>query len=329
MASAERGPGDLGEPQGRRLEDNPRYVWALLRSAVDYLALNTAPGREMAVRAKPYPDPFVFSHLEAHAGAELGCWVGMRSEPAPLVLFVPGTFATKDAAATRGKVMRLFEETGGHACVIDQRGFGHSNGTRSTAGYLEAYDLAHIARAFAEDDRVTGIVLVGESLGAVAALGAATHAEDAIDGVLAINPFADLEWIVRWIATHPPRSHPFHLTFHAFRTMLRRVTGRPNETFDRYVAKVAGSLGMSPAELSYRVSPRFHVGRLRVETLMLHAVDDPIVPFFHAHTLRAAAKGNPRVRIHLTNMGGHTYFDLVDEAWYWDTVVRFVREVTA
>jgi hypothetical protein len=103
----------LGEPQSPSLTENPRYFWNLLRAAVDYTLLNTETGREMMRRAKPYPDPFVFSHLKAHAGAELGCWVAMNQEPGPLILFVPGTFATKDATNTRAKVLRIQEETGG------------------------------------------------------------------------------------------------------------------------------------------------------------------------------------------------------------------------
>lgn len=328
MASQSPEGGELGEPKGRRLEQNPRYLWTVFRSAVDYLALNTQTGRDVMMRAKPYPDPFVFSHLEAHAGAELGAWVGMRPDPAPLVILVPGTFATKDAASTRGKALRVFKDTDAHVCTLDLRGFGHSAGTRSTAGFLESHDLAHVARHFRADERVTHVVLAGESLGASASLLAATHAPEAVDGVLAINPFADLEWAIRWITNHPPRWHPFHVAYHAFRTLLRHVTGRPDEEFTRYIGKVAAGLGMSAAELSYRASPRFHLREIQVPTLVLHAIDDPIVPAFHAHVLRAVAAGNDRVRVHLTSMGGHTYFDIVDEDWYWETVTGFIREVS-
>lgn len=318
---------DLGEPQGRRLEENPRYLWTLFRSAVDYLALNTEIGRDMMHRAKPYPDPFVFSHLEGHAGADIGCWVSMREGPAPLIVFAPGTFATKDAASTRDKVLRLHEETDAHLCAIDLRGFGHSSNHRSTGGYLEGYDLAHIAQDFKADDRVSQVILAGESLGAASSLLAPQHAQEAVDGVLAINPFADLEWAIRFLSTHPPRSHAFHVPYHAFQTLLRHVTGRDKETFDAYMAKVAASLGMTMAELSYRASPRFHINELRIPTLVLHAVDDPIVPALHAYVMREAARTNPQVRVHLTETGGHTYFDLVDEAWYWDTILSFLREV--
>ncbi|MDX1611196.1 MAG: alpha/beta fold hydrolase [Candidatus Thermoplasmatota archaeon] len=317
----------MGEPEGRRLEENPRYLWTLFRSAVDYIALNTETGRDMVHRAKPYPDPFVFSHLEAHAGAELGAWVGMLDEPAPLILFVPGTFATKDASNTRAKVLRLQDEVGAHAVALDQRGFGHSSTTRSTGGYLEAFDLAHIADHFSQDQRVEEIILVGESLGAAASLLAPVRSRGSITGVLAINPFADLEWVIRFIATHPPRSHAFHVAYHAFKTLLRHITGRQDEEFDAYMAKTATSLGMTMAELSYHASPRFHLGELQVPTLILHAVDDPIIPAFHAHILREVARENPLVNTHLTRTGGHTYFDLVDEAWYWDTVLGFLREV--
>lgn len=326
MVPAEDEDRGFGEPQ-RRLESTPRYLWRVVRTAVDYLALNTETGREMMLRAKPYPDPFVFSHLEGHAGAELGCWVGMRQEPAPLIVFIPGTFATKDAANTRDTVMRLYEESQAHLCTVDLRGFGHSSDLHSSAGYLESLDVAKIARDFAADERVTDVILAGESLGGSTALIAAKRARRAIDGVLAANPFADLDWIIRLLSTHPPRWHPSHLVHHAFETFLRHVTGVPEARFDVYLERMAENSGLAIPELTYRASPRFHVSQLRVPALVLHATDDPVIPAFHAHIIEAAAQGNPNVTVHLTEMGGHATFDIWDEAWYWDTVDSFLEEV--
>lgn len=328
MATSEDEDRGLGEPE-RRLESTPRYLWRVVRTAVDYLALNTETGREMMVRAQPYPDPFVFSHLEAHAGAELGCWVGMRQSKAPLVIFIPGTFATKDASNTRDKVVRLYEETQAHLCTIDLRGFGHSSDLHSTAGYLESLDVAKIARDFQQDDRVSKVILTGESLGASTSLIAAKHAREAVDGVLAVNPFADLDWIIRLISTHPPRWHPGHLIHHAFETFLRHVTGEPQARFDVYLERMAENSGLTVPQLTYRASPRFHVSEVRVPTLVLHATDDPVIPPFHAHVIDGASKGNPNIRVHTTEMGGHATFDIWDEDWYWETVHGFLEEVLA
>lgn len=327
MAESEDEPEGYGEPQ-RRLEETPRYLWRVVRTAVDYLALNTETGRDLVRRAKPYPDPFVFSYLEAHAGAELGCWVGMREGPAPLIVFVPGTFATKDAANTRDKVMRMFEETGAHLCTIDLRGFGHSSDLLSTAGYLESLDVAHIARHFADDERVSSIVLAGESLGAATSIIAAKHAREAVDGVLALNPFADLDWMIRLISTPPPRWHPSQLIHRAFQTFLRHVTGEEGARFDAYLERAAENLGLTHPQVAYRASPRYHIADLATPTLILHATDDPVIPPFHARVLEGASQGNPNVTVHMTEMGGHATFDVWDEDWYWDTVHSFF-EVTA
>ncbi len=316
----------LGDPTGGGLE-TPRHLWRVVRTVVDYLALNTKTGREMMVKAKPYPDPFVFSHLDAYAGAELGCWTGIRSEQAPMVVFVPGTFATKDAGNTRSKVVGLFEAIDVHACAVDMRGFGHSSGLHSTAGYLESRDVAAIARHFAGNDRVSHVILVGESLGASTVLGASRHEPDAIDGVLALNPFADLGWMIRRLSNHPPRWHPAHLIHHAFETFLHHVTGDEATTFEEYLLAGAQNIGLSWIELVHETSPRNHVVATRVPTLVLHAVDDPIIPAFHAHVLDRAARGNTNVDVHMTKMGGHASFDLVDQDWYWDTVVGFIEEV--
>ena len=319
----------IGQPTGGRLDEHPRHLWRVLRAAVDYLALNTETGREMMVKAKPYPDPFVFSHLEGHAGAELGCWTGILDQQAPMVVFAPGTFATKDAGNTRTKVVGLFEAMDVHTCAIDLRGFGHSSELHSTAGYLEAMDVAEIARGFQANDRITDVVLVGESLGASTVLGASRHEPDAIDGVIALNPFADLGWMIRRLAHEPPGWAPARFIHHAFATFLRHVTGDEATTFEDYLLASAATIGISPLELVHEASPRNHVVGTRVSTLVLHAVDDPVIPAFHAHVLARAARGNPNVEVHMTEMGGHASFDLVDQDWYWETVVGFIEEVSA
>ncbi len=324
----DEGPEGYGEPE-RSLESTPRYLWRMIRSAVDYMALNTETGRELIVRAQPYPEPFVQSHLTAHAGAELGCWVGMREGPAPMIVFVPGTFATKDAANTRDKVLSLFERTPAHLCALDLRGFGHSAGLHSTGGYLEGLDLAEIARRFQEDERVSHVVLAGESLGATTCLLAAYHAPQEVDGVLAVNPFADLDWMIRLLSTPAPRWHPGNVVHHAFHRFLRHVSGTDEARFDTYLERMAEIAGLSVADLTYRASPRFHIGHVSSPTLVLHAVDDIVIPAFHAHVLREAAEGNPSVNVHLTEMGGHTMFDVWDETWYWATVDVFLEEVLA
>lgn len=326
MADDEDPREDFGEPE-RRLESTPRYLWRMIRSAVDYMALNTETGRELITRAQPYPDPFVQSHLAAHAGAELGCWVGMREDPAPMIVFVPGTFSTKDASNTRDKVLGLYERTEAHLCALDLRGFGHSSELHSTGGYLEGLDLAEIARGFQGDERVTHVILTGESLGAAACMMAAYRAAQDVDGVLAVNPFADLDWMIRLLSSPPPRWHAGNVVHHAFHRFLRHVSGDEVDRFDTYLERMAEIAGLSVPELTYRASPRFHVGKISSPTLVLHAVDDIVIPPFHAHVLREAASGNPNVNVHLTEMGGHTMFDVWDETWYWATVDVFLEEV--
>jgi pimeloyl-ACP methyl ester carboxylesterase len=319
----------IGQPEGGRLDEGPRHLWRVLRAAVDYLALNTETGREMMVKAKPYPDPFVFSHLEGYAGAELGCWTGFRDGQAPLVLFVPGTFATKDAGNTRTKVVGVFEESDVHACAMDLRGFGHSSELHSTAGYLEAMDVANIAESFQANPRVTDVVLIGESLGASTVLGASRHSPDAIDGVIALNPFADLGWMIRRLSNRSPGWDAARLVNQAFEVFLRHVTGDEATTFEEYMLASAANIGTSWIELVHETSPRNHVVDTSVPTLVLHAVDDPVIPAFHAHVLERAARGNPNVEVHMTELGGHASFDIVDSDWYWETVISFIREVRA
>jgi predicted alpha/beta-fold hydrolase len=223
----------------------------------------------------------------------------------------------------------LLEEADDHACAMDLRGFGHSSELHSTAGYLEAMDVANIAESFQANPRVTDVVLIGESLGASTVLGASRHSPDAIDGVIALNPFADLGWMIRRLSNRSPGWDAARLVNQAFEVFLRHVTGDEATTFEEYMLASAANIGTSWIELVHETSPRNHVVDTSVPTLVLHAVDDPVIPAFHAHVLERAARGNPNVEVHMTELGGHASFDIVDSDWYWETVISFIREVRA
>lgn len=95
---------------------------------------------------------------------------------------------------------------GYHALLFDFRGSGRSEGGHTTAGYLEVWDV--LAAVHWLKDRIGGrpVGVVGISMGAAAAITAATETEE-IAAIVADSPFAHLEGVmqerVREIVPHP------------------------------------------------------------------------------------------------------------------------------
>lgn len=95
---------------------------------------------------------------------------------------------------------------GYHVLLFDFRGCGRSEGEHTTAGYLEVWDVLSAVHWL--KDRIGGrpVGVLGFSMGAAAAITAATETED-IACIIADSPFAHLEGVmreqVREIVPHP------------------------------------------------------------------------------------------------------------------------------
>lgn len=97
-------------------------------------------------------------------------------------------------------------QAGYNVLLFDFRGSGRSEGDHTTAGYLEVWDV--LAAVHWLKDKTSGqpIGVLGISMGAAAAITAATETED-IAAIVADSPFAHLEGVmrehVREIVPHP------------------------------------------------------------------------------------------------------------------------------
>jgi pimeloyl-ACP methyl ester carboxylesterase len=140
-------------------------------------------------------------------------------------------------------------------------------------------------------------------------------------GVLALAPPADLAEAMAYVSLRPPLAHPLFatwLTLRAAATTRSRATGvRIDPVTPREAAELAipAYYGVDAAEAARRSSPLAFVAELRVPVLVLHAVDDIVVPVSHADRLAAAAAGNDCVAVLRTEWGGHTAYDSLDPAW--------------
>lgn len=179
-------------------------------------------------------------------------------------VFVHGFAATSDevrvVAATRA-----LQEHGFDVVSYDGRGHGRSGG-EATLGDLERLDVAAAVDALAVDDEP--VVLVGESMGAIAALRHAAADPARIGGVVAISCPA------RW-----------RLPRNARGVLSAVLTQTPP---GRYVAR--RSMRVRIARRLHRPAPPIDlVARLQAPLALVHGRVDPFISWTDAEVLHAAA----------------------------------------
>src|SRR5438552_2019629 len=98
-------------------------------------------------------------------GARLAAWHGPGRPGARAVLFLPGTFQTKDDTSRKRRAMQLWRRFGAHVLIVDQRGFGGSAAHAPSGGGQEARDALVAAEWLSAQSGAARVTLWGESLG--------------------------------------------------------------------------------------------------------------------------------------------------------------------
>lgn len=199
------------------------------------------------------------------------------SSPRATVVLVHGFAAsTVDAAVVRQA--EALQTEGFNVLSYDSRGHGRSGGV-CTMGYLETRDVATAV----ERAKKYGlpVILLGASMGAVAALRYAASGHDHIAGVVAIS--APAGW-------RKPHSAQGLLLYAATRTPLGRRVAR------RYPAVRVGPWQASdpPIEL---------VGRITIPVAIIHGDRDRYIPASEAETLYQACSPTGRRLETIAGMG--------------------------
>lgn len=125
------------------------------------------------------------------------------AEKAPGIVLCHGYFRDHHQPLDIAKTLN---EAGYRVLLFDFRGSGRSEGDHTTAGYLEVWDVVAAVRYMKDriGDRPVGVL--GISMGAAAAITAATEIDD-ITAIVADSPFAHLEGVmkekVRELVPHP------------------------------------------------------------------------------------------------------------------------------
>lgn len=204
-------------------------------------------------------------------------------------------------------------------------------------------DLHHVARALIEQEGLPQLFLVGFSMGGNQALkfagelGAAAPAQ--LGGVVAISPPIDLAECSRAIRRRANWIYEIRFLLSLRRTMQRKERLFPG-TYDLPRFQQAKHLWdwddvMQPyngfrdaADYYAQASSLPYLDKIRVPTLIIHAEDDPFIPFTSFNDARLL--GNPCVLLLATRHGGHVAFcgqpqPDEDRAWAENRAVEFCR----
>ena len=205
------------------------------------------------------------------------CWAG-PPRPKGVVVLVHGLAAGKDNPRVVSLAIEL-RDLGFEVLTYDSRGHGESGGL-CTLGYLERFDVA--AAVDSVRGRGVPIVVVGASMGAVAALSyAATGPE--VAGVVAVSSPA--EWRL-----------PLRVRSLLTATLARTRAGR-QFAHRRMNVRIARWSSPEP--------PRLMLDRVTCPLVIVHGGRDPIIPIRHG--LESALRADDHRSVVVVPHMGHAF----------------------
>ncbi len=262
----------------------------------------------------------------------------------PTVLIAHGMEGSADSRYMIGTAEKALE-AGFNAIRVNFRNCGgteHLTPTLYHAGLTD--DLRHIIGELIEKDGLKEIYLVGFSLGGNVALKLAGEygaaAPEQMRGIVAVSPSIDLAACADAIEM---RSNAvYHLRFIlSLRNRMRRKARLFPDRYDAsllrkiwsirkfddtFTAPHAGFRGV--AHYYERASALRVIDRIGLTTLIIHAKDDPFIPFSQFDAPEVSR--NPNIALLAPDRGGHVGFirgDAEGEARFWAEVmaVEFLK----
>jgi predicted alpha/beta-fold hydrolase len=206
-------------------------------------------------------------------------------------------------------------------------------------------DLRAVVKELIEQDHLSRLMLVGYSLGGNLVLKLAgeygENPPEEVLGICAVSPSVDLsgstDMIVRssnWIYHQDflRRLKKRIRTNHKLYPELYDISGLDDvrtlkEFDDRFTARAHGFADAE--DYYYRSSSLRIMDKIRIPTLIIHAEDDPFIPFAPLHD--AAVSNNPYILLIDTKRGGHVAFISaeqngdVDRFWAENRVIEFCK----
>lgn len=314
----------------------PLFIAIAVYSLLDVIPTLLNTGAASSGFVYPYPDVFEPVMLESQDGTPLYGMLAIQQGEVrlPALVFVHGLFGSKNSFNMLSLAVRAYYDWGFNVLALDLRNHGDSarfSEAPTTWGFRESDDVLAAAEYLDSLGRVSTVGVCGVSMGAASSLLAAGRSRldrPLSGGVLAINGYANADRITRHISTREPGSIESFLNWLFFCGMLAAKTmlcgPRPLASIREYTRQVASQYyEMTEEELYKKASPVNFVREIEVPCLVLHSLDDTIVPVGEADDLIAAAKDNPMVGSLIMPHGGHGLYQFTNPRWFYETVRTF------
>jgi pimeloyl-ACP methyl ester carboxylesterase len=315
----------------------PRIFAMLAMTLLDFLPTVLNTNRATAGILYPYPDVFEPVMLESQDGTPLFGLMAMQrgSSAGPALILVHGLFSSKNTYGMLSLALKAYYEWHLHVMVLDLRNFGDSgrfSDAPTSWGYREADDILAAAEYLDSLDAVSTVGLLGVSMGAASSLIAAGRSgldRPLSGGVVALNGYADARRAVEHVSTLAPGSLESFASWLFFRAVLlcKTLLGgpRPMSDLGEYTRQVASQYyEVTGEELFRKASPVHCVRDIDVPCLIIHSLDDTIVPVEEADDLIEAASDNPMVAAMVLPRGGHALYQLTNPGWFYGTIGTFL-----
>lgn len=270
-------------------------------------------------------------------------WQPGPRRDSPAAVLVHGLEGSATSHYMRGTARKL-HAAGWHVVRLNQRGCGDGEGLTPTLHHGgRSDDVLDVLTAIRRDEGVATLAAIGFSLGGNLVLKMAgelgSAAPDALVAVAALSPLL----AAAHVQEHLDRPTVFLYRRFFLRLMAARMRRRAQlyphlfpagETFesgsvrafdDRFTAPLCGFA--SALDYYERADALPLLGGIRVPALLIHAKDDPVVPF--AGLAGRVPRGHGALRCVFPERGGHLGFYAPsagsDGYWAEDRAVAFVR----
>ena len=260
-------------------------------------------------------------------------------ERGPITLVVHGLEGSSDSHYALGMLAAVVRR-GWRGVVLHFRGCG-GQPNRLARSYCagDTADIAHVVGWLRQREPTAPLAVVGYSLGGNALLKwlGETHADPPLRAAVAVSAPFLLDAAARRLGSGFSRLYQSHLLRElkdGYREKFRHRSDGPvglNELAglrdfyafdDRITAPLHGYTGVG--DYYTRASCRQFLRRIRVPTLILHALDDP---FMSPDAVPKAAELSSHVRLELSRNGGHVGF--VAGRWPWRADYWLERRIPA
>jgi pimeloyl-ACP methyl ester carboxylesterase len=247
--------------------------------------------RDREVRSDPSDHGLLSTDLwiDGPNGKRLHAWWIPADGPAPVVIVLHGW------AGNSGDMLPIgpgLLESGFHALFLDARKHGQSDDEDFMSMPRFAEDLEATIGDLLERDDVTGIGVIGHSVGAAAAIYAAAR-NPAIDAVVAVASFAHPAEMMR--ENFP---FPMPVTWAILRMVERMIGHRYDD-----------------------IAPRSRIADVEVPVMLMHGDADSVIPFRDSIDLHDRLPGSQLVIV-----PGGTHSDLEAFEPFFPTVDEFLRK---